>query len=449
MSAQELPTGGVEGAARPERETGRLVPLWFSVLMYGVFVPWCIFSFLWIGRDMVIQHRIWAALRVLSGPWEGEMPAMDSAAVQGSMDVLGRVPRDGLLYILQELQQDEVRDRRMVRAIALRKAVGWAVESQRRRLFEELLANINDMGEMPDDYVLPQQDSEALLALVREREENPVASYEQTKITEVLRWIADGRRTPAMGPEKRRIRSLQVGYEKKRFFGAERRALKSLMREWAQSQDAARRSAAQEFAVMLEGRQTELSTEEAARCSQEADRLEETYMMGRRRLTEGLSHVAGIIEQQDIFVDHPHLWDLLRLLDHRDDVARRFIADAVVCMRGRKYTLIYLAEFILKDSVNPVMAVETARLTKDEHEQLLAQENRRRRLSCIEVARRIALEHCQRPFQIKGVTQEKQAAFLKDRVIGSLEAVAEDKQVGPRASEVLRELQQPCAQYFR
>ena len=448
VSAHDTPAQGPAGTALLERETGPLVPRWFSALMYGVFVPWCVFSFLWIGRAMVVQHRIWGAMDVLSGPWQGEMPPMESAAVQASMSVLERSPRNGLLYIIQELQQDEIGDRRMVRAIALRKAVSWAVESQRRRLFEELLANMNDKGEMPDDYVLPPQEEEALLELIKEREENPSASYEQAKITEVLRWIVEGRRTPPVGPEKRRIRSLLVGYEKKKFFGAERHALKALMKEWAQSDDAARKSAAEEFVLMLESKQTALSPEEAARCSEEADGLEEIYMIGRRRLTEGLHRMANIIGERDIFVDHSHLWDLLRLLDYRDDAARRSIAEAVMSLKGRKYALAYLAEFILKDSVNPVMAVETARLTKDEHEQLLGRENYRRRLNCIEVAWRLAIQYCRQPFEIEGVPKEKQAAFFRLQVIGSIEAVAEDKEVGRAASEALQELQQPCAQHF-
>jgi len=95
------------------------------------------------------------------------------------------------------------------------------------------------------------------------------------------------------------------------------------------------------------------------------------------------------------------------------------------------------------------MAVETARLTKSEHEELLREENHRRRIACIELARRIALDYCAEPFQIQGVQAEGSKDFFKANILRPLEAVVEDKEVGTYAQAALDALEQACADLLR
>ena len=427
-----------------------LLPRGLAASLYIGLSFWTVFASCWIGYAMVMQHRILGALKVVGGPWEGQIPSTDFPVVAESMEVLKREPRDSLLYIIQELRQSEINDARMARAIALRKAVSWAEESRRRMLFDALLERMTEEGELESGYELPPDHMKTLKELLQERR-YPSDSYEEDKITEVLQWIAGGCPTAAKGPEKRRIRSLQNNYAKKTFFGKEQKVLTSVMEQWMQSDEPVRRSAAQKFALMLDNQHTELSPEEAALCGEEADHWEGLYLEGRRRLAKGVRDMVEIIAREDIPVDHPHLWDLTRLLDLRDKQARDYIAQAVLDLKQRKYTLIYLSEFTRKAAINPVMVVETRRLSKAEHEEELKAELLTLRLASLELLRQIGLQYCRQPFDIEGVQADEQSEFFKTRVIGTLVSIEKDKtheEIRERAVKACDQLREACPQYF-
>jgi hypothetical protein len=131
----------------------------------------------------------------------------------------------------------------------------------------------------------------------------------------------------------------------------------------------------------------------------------------------------------------------------------------VYTLRKRRYTLKYLARGIQKDTVNPVMAVETRRLTKDEHEQLLRRENTRKRLSCIELAKRIALDYCEKkwvvtrhakpdfPFlayQKPELSGPESRQTLKTTIMAALVSVTKDEDVGQQAQEALSWIEEKC-----
>jgi len=448
QSGEEQTAAEAAPMRRVEVETGPLLPRWLSVLIYGVFVPFCVFGAYYMGRAALVQHKMDRAIRLLSGPWQDEQPPMDSQAARDAIDYLKGRGRNSLLYVIQNLLQDETADPRMGRAIVLRKAIRWELESRRRQLLTELLANMGADGEIDLDYRLPEEARQTLENLVKERLEHPSISYEERKITEVLQWVLAGRKTRALGPEKRRLKALYAGYEKKLLHGAEKRALRQIMREWEQSDDPLRRSAAEKFAAMLEGRHAALTSEESRLCSERADYWEGLFFEGRRRVSQLALELARAIEQKGAFLDHPELWDLVRLLQERYPPARENLAEAVFVLRRRKFLLAYLREFITKDAINPVMAVETTRLTKSEHEELLREHNRRRRLACIDVARRIALDYCAEPFDIRGVEPAQEDEFFTDTIIRSLEAAAEDEDVGPKAQQALDAIIDTCERYM-
>jgi len=323
-------------------------------------------------------------------------------------------------------------------------------------LSSELLANLDEHGEMPQDYVLPQEHTPTLIELVTERQEHPADSYEQDKITDVLQWIADARPTPASGPERRRIRSLKVQYEKKLFKGREGAALKQVAEQWSQSGESVRVSAAEKFARMIAGEHAELSEQEEELCLERARYWEQLYLAGRERLTQVVYEVADIIarkdddiEQKVVFVDHPDLYVLVRMLDEAHEPAQQHIGQAILVLRRRKYTLAYLGQFLLKDTIRSAMAVETARLTADEHEELLKVKNRRRREACLELMRQIALDYFREPFTIRRVPSHMQEEYFKDNIIVPMQSVRGDKEIGGRAEEVLSELQQAYPEYFQ
>ncbi len=430
-----------------KRVEGPLLPRWLSVLLYAIFVPLSAFGLVYIGRSAWVQHNTVGLLRTITGPWEGEMPPMDSEQVQGRFHYLERKPRNGLLYVIEELLQDAIRDPRMARAIVLKRALQWATQAEKRLLFEEILANMSKDGEMRLDYVLPEEHRQTLEAFLNERAAQPRASYEDRKITEVLQWVAEGRPTAAKGPEIRRIKSLQTQYEKKIFAGRERRALEKLAEQWGRSDEPVPRGAAQKFARMLRGKYAELSHEEKQCCLERAKHWEGLYLKGQERLTQVAARLARIIQRDDRFLDHPELWDLVRLLYMSHQPARRNLAETIFVLRTRRFILIYLSQFLLKDTINPVMAAETARLTKSEHEALLRDENLRRRLACIELAGRIALDYCREPFEIRGIEEPEREELFKDRIIRALQAVIEDEEVGKQAQQILDAIPDACKEH--
>ncbi len=433
-----------------ERETGRLIPVWLSTTIYAIFIPWCVVSFAFIGYSMVVQHKILAVIQTINGPWKGDPPPLEGQQLKEGLAFLKEDPRDNLLYLIQTMLQDEIDDPRMARAIVLRKATRWEVESQRRQLFDELLAHLSSEGEIDLDYQLPAAHARTLDVLIAERLANPSDSYEAGKITDVLEWIQAARPKPAAGPERRRVKSLSLKYGKRLLPRKEKRVLEGIEAQWRLSADSAQQAAADQFARMRDGQHAELSEASRRLCEEEARKSEEQYLTGRTRVTQVIASLVGTIrsERKTLKLDHPVLWDLVRLLQEAHRPARENIAEAVFQLREQHFTLIFLSQFIQKDAINPMMAVETPRLTNDEHEELLKEENLRRRLACIDVAQRIALAYCEEPFTIRKIEPDLQEAFFKDKVIRPLAAVAEDKQVGERASKALAAIQQSCARYL-
>lgn len=443
-----------EAEARPRRvevETGELLPRWLTVTMYAVFVPFCLFAAIWITRSAIIQHNIQSYLDLLSGPWEGDPPPMESKVITDGRDLFEEKARSSLLFILQRMIIEEIEDPRMARAITLRKATNWGIESRRRELFEEILANMSEEGEMSPDYKIPSEDRTTLMNLIQERQERDIRSYEEQKITDVLEWLAQGRPTPPKGPEPRRVRALEKKYEKRLFIGEEQDILRELAEQWEDSNEPVKQSAAEKFQLMLEEKPTSLTQEEAQLCEAIAKEQEDRYMMGERRLSEIAVHLVKYIEKNNVFIDHPEVWEVIRLCQHRHESARQNMKDAVYALRNQKYCLIFLSEFLRKNQINPVMAVETVRLTKDEHEQILRRQNHTRRLACLDVAKRIALKYCDEPFPIDEVPEEEEKDFFQNRVIEPIEELVEanDEEVAARAEKVLDEIRDSCAEYIR
>jgi hypothetical protein len=497
------------GERHVEVETGPLLPRWLSILLYAIFIPWCLFATVWIGHSMVVQHKMMNAVKTVGGPWEGEAPAIDSPQMRLAVDTLCQRPRDSLLYILQYLQQDELRDRRMAEAITLRKAVAWEVEARRRALFAEVLPSMNEKtGELDEDYRMSPESMRTLLDLIHERTAEASTSYTEQKTSEVLEWLAarmlfeeamskldeetsgtpddrhlsaeqieklveevaggsaarqdipqkvrdkllewlaQGRPQRATGPERRRIKSLEVKYKKKVFFGKERSVLKKLAEQWRADHDAIKQGLSGKFALMLDGKTASLTDQERAFCEERASYWENQYNEGRVRLCRVVESCVDLIVQNDISLDHPHIWDIVNLLQEGYEPARASLARTAYALRNRRFTLIYLSQFVLKDHANPVMAVETPRLTKEEHEQLLERENHRRRLECIKLLREIGKAYYAEPFKIKHLPEADQDEFVRLKVVRTLEDVLQDRAVGKVAQEALDDIKESCPRWF-
>jgi hypothetical protein len=281
------------------------------------------------------------------------------------------------------------------------------------------------------------------------------AGYEEQKITGVVQWMAtvESERTPPTGTEKRRVKALQAKYEKKLFVDAEKEVLSEIQAAWAASEDDVKKEAAAEFAKMLEDEYADLPYEQEGVCKEAAHAWEEQYLRGVKRLSIVAGDLVGLIVDKEMKLDHPVINNLTRLLRERHKPARDNLKKAVFRLRYRKYTLLFLKDLIAKDRINPVMAVETKRLTKDEHEQLLRRQNHRRRVAIIDVIGDIVADYCETPFDVRRVPaaseearlseaeiQKRESDFVHECTIGALEEQRKDDEIGEMVREELPQL---------
>jgi len=244
-----------------EAATGPLLPRWFTTLFYVIFIPFCVYSVFYITNSLVMQHRLRAAIAVVKGSLETEPVDLRSTEGQAVLEVLKAQLLESFLYASQELLQDEEKDERMARALALRRAIGWGKVSAERDVIERILDNMEEDGSVDAGFTVDEQMQQILETMVAERRADPEMTYVEDRITDVLEWVAQGHPGQPKGPERRRLAALQEGYAKKVFQSAEAEALRQLAQEWAADPNPVEREAAAAFAEMLAQRRAELSPE--------------------------------------------------------------------------------------------------------------------------------------------------------------------------------------------
>jgi len=439
-------------AVEMELETGRLLPVWLTTLIYAFGLPWCAFAIVYIIWASVVQHKVVSAVDLIAGK-EGPVLSLSDPRMKEAVQLLSQNPKDGLLYILEELQQREIENPNMAKALALAKALRWGTDSARRQLFEELLSHMNLKGEFEEGYVLPEEHARTLRELIEERKAAALESYEEKKITEVLEWVAAGHKTPPKGPEYRRLMSLKTKYEKRRFQGKEIKALEDIIELWEQKQESVYQEIVAQFRKMLQGAAASLSPEARAICEENRRLWEDKYLAGRANLAEVAYQLLEKILQERIFIDHPPIYVMIRLLDHRHKPVRESMAKCVMLLRKNRFTIEYLADAAKQATVNPVMAVETETMTQEEHEVLLIEANKRRRREAVKLLTEIALEWCrmraetgqENPFGLKVMDARK---FFKDNVVEVFREIADHKDVKDLAQESIARLRAGCSDYF-
>jgi hypothetical protein len=425
-----------------ETVTGPLLPRWFTVGFYSIFIPFCIYSAIHITLSFITQSRLRTAISSIRGSMDEEAVDLKSPAGQAALGVLRKQPILSFLYLNQEMFQNEDSDPRMARALALEKAVGWERTSSQRALVTEILANMLDDGSLPSDFQLDGKQLQVLKDMVDERRANTELTYVENRITDVLAWVAGGHQGPPSGTEKRRLAALHEQLAKKVFLGSEAKALKTLMEEWSGSSDAVRQQAAERFAEMLKGEQTALSPEGLAVCQTEADRLERAYENGMTRLAEASRTVVEDIVQlmaKGKRLDHPHIYQYLSLLSSRFDGVREQTAAGAWLLRHNQFTIRFLSFFATKTTINPFMAVETLRLTREEHEREMRRANIRRMRLAVELLGRIGVDYLENPdsYQLKVPNRDE---FMGKFVASALLEVADEESIADVVQKALDDL---------
>jgi hypothetical protein len=445
-----------EAPTMREAAEGPLLPRWFTVSFYLIFGVFCIYSLYSITRSLRIQGQLTDAVGLISGSVLTEAAAPGTTQGDEAVAVLARHPVDAFLYLNQEILQNEEEDPRMARALALRKAADWSVTSARRELVGRILASMGEDGSLPDSFVLEDDDQAILDDMVAERRADTGLKYVEELITDVLAWVAEGHPGKAKGAEKRRLQAFEKQFEKKLFVGVEAEALNELMLEW-QAEGGVAASAAARFPAMLEGKAADLADEEAQLCRERAAEWEQRYRDGMAALA-----VASrmMMEERDAMppddkprLDHPHIYQYLSLLASRFPEVREQTMAGGWLLRHNRFTVMFLSSFATKTTVNPFMAVETLRLTAEEHEREMRRANERRMGEAIRLLARIGVDYMADPTDYLAnhtFTIADPDELIRRSVVAAIYEVADEEAVAEAAEEALAALREAdkTGQYF-
>jgi hypothetical protein len=433
-----------EAPTTREAATGPLLPRWVRVLVYVLLIPPGALAVVFIARSAYLQSRTTISVEAVVGTLD-QLPDLSGAEGAAAVEWLEERPLDGFLYLNQELLRDEVDDERMARALALRKATGWGRNSTRLEVIRQILEHMTNEGGLEAAFAETFQQDEStrtvLEEMVAERSADPEMTYAENRITDVLAWLAEGAPGRPTGPEKRRMQALEKQYAKRAFVGPEASALESLADEWQQDSDPLAREAAGGFAEMLEGRKAELSEEAMALCASSADEWEGRYHQGMTRAAEVGYRLLEQVLSADLFIDHPYIYQYILLLGHQYDEVRERIAAGTWLLRHNKFGIRFVSYYATKTAINPVMAVETLRLTKEEHERLMRRLNTRRLHEAVRLLGRLGVDYVEHTSEYE-LEVKDQDAFVRAFVIHGLQDVTDNEVVGEAAKEALAAIRQ-------
>jgi hypothetical protein len=446
-----------EAPTMREAAEGPLLPRWFTVTFYVVFGIFCIYSAYSVIRSLQIQHALTDAVERISGGVGHEAAAPGTPEGDEATAVLLAHPVDSFLYLNQEILQNEDEDPRMARALALRKAARWGLTSARRKVVGDILAEMADDGSLPDGFALDEQAQQVLEGMVAERRADTELKYVEELITDVLAWVAEGHPGKAKGAEKRRLQAFEKQFEKKLFVGVEAEALTEVMAEW-QTEGGTAASAAAKFPAMLAGEAVELTADETDLCTARADRWEQRYRDGMAALAVVsrmmIEEREAMPQEDQPRLDHPHVYQYLSLLNSRFPEVREQTTEGGWLLRHNRFTTMFLSTFATKTTVNPFMAVETLRLTAEEHEREMRKANERRMREAIALLARIGVDYMAHPedytthrtFNIADPDE-----FIRKHVVAAIYEVSDEESVADVAEEALAALREAdeSGQYFR
>jgi hypothetical protein len=434
-----------ESPIEREQATGPLVPRWFMVGFMVLFIPLTLLGAVALGLSVHTQHALTGAVAVLRGSLSSQVESLSTPQAQQAMAVLRGSPVYAFLYCNQQVLQNEVNDPRMARALALRKALIWGDVSVQRQVVRQIADNMDDAGRLAPTFQVTPDMLDVLRKMVEQRRSTPGMTYAEERITAVLEWLAEGQPTPPTGTEKQHLDGLLEQLDKKVYVGTEQEAITELQQEWRKSDSPVARSAADKFAQMLRDKVTSLTPDEAAYVRQEADRYQGLYYGGMTNLAQAALDLLGEILKKDLYLDHPHIYQYLTLLGYQYDPVRSLVEQGAWDLRHIHFTILYLSDFVRTTTINPVMAVATERLTKEEHERQMEEQNTLRRREAVKLLGRIGLDYIAHRDQYTFSVPEKDE-FVREHVTHTLEEAADDEAVADLAAPALKTLHEADAQ---
>jgi len=419
-----------------DKATGPLLPRWLTVLLYTIFIPLAFLALVYIGYSLVVQGRLVSAITTVYGQLGRHVSSLSEPQGQSAVAAIEKHPVYGFLYCNQKLLQKDEDDARMARSLALRKACRWGTISKQREVVRKVAEAMRPDGSVEPD-VLDEQTRLALQEIIRQRESMKETSYAEELVTGALIWLAEGAKTPPTGVEKRRMLSLLSTYEKKMFLGAEAKALQRIEKSWAASPDSLRNAAAQKFALMLRGEKAELTPEEQDMCIKQADEYERLHRLGQVLIARVGKKALSELIRKGRRLDHPHIYQYLTLLGHSDEEVRQTVAEGVWLLRHRYFTMRFLGVFASMTAINPVMAVETVRLTRAEHERQMRARNDRRLDEVVRLLGQLGVDYLK---DSASYSERDTPEVVRKYVVHSLESLIDDDRVSDQVAKALDEL---------
>jgi hypothetical protein len=203
---------------------------------------------------------------------------------------------------------------------------------------------------------------------------------------------------------------------------------------------------------MLLDQKSELTPEESALCSEKADEWEGQYRLGMTYMARAgsalASYWAGMEDGPRL--DHPHIYQYLAMLDSRYPEVREQVSRGAWDLRHNRFTIRFLSYFATKTAINPFMAVETVRMTREENERAMRRSNLRRMREAIRVLGEIGVDYMASPDDYDlGVAEPDN--FVRKWVVAALYEIADEDAISDVVGEALSELREAdqSGRYFR
>jgi hypothetical protein len=149
--------------------------------------------------------------------------------------------------------------------------------------------------------------------------------------------------------------------------------------------------------------------------------------------------MVGDIVEAEIFLDHPHIYQYCSLLAHRFPQVREQVGEGVWLLRHNEFCVRFLSYFATRTTINPFMAVETERLTREEHQRMMREANERSMRAAARLLGRLGVDYIvnRDEFDLEVPDQDE---FIRKFIISALTEVEDEPVIAELVDQIMGEL---------
>jgi hypothetical protein len=145
------------------------------------------------------------------------------------------------------------------------------------------------------------------------------------------------------------------------------------------------------------------------------------------------------IVKSGVFLDHPHIFQFIGLLDNRFDGVQQEVIDGTWLLRHNRFAVRFLSYYATKTTINPFLAVETVRLTREENQREMRKANERRMKAAVELLGRIGVDYVEHPDDYKNLDRDPQE-YVRKWVVSGLSDVSEEPVISAEVRKTLDDI---------